>query len=69
VGAPERDGRQGSVSGLRCGVRDIPFQEPLQDGGSRIVKHVLNCAEGHIVYKDMHTVLTEAVAGFANLYA
>jgi hypothetical protein len=25
--------------------------------------------DGHIEYKDTHTVVTEAVAGFAHLYA
>jgi hypothetical protein len=29
----------------------------------------INWAAGHIVYKDLHTVFTEAVAGFALLYA
>ena len=28
----------------------------------------LNWADGHIEYKELHAVLTEAVAGFANLY-
>ena len=29
----------------------------------------INLADGHIEYKDLHTVFTEAVAGFAHLYA
>ena len=29
----------------------------------------INWADGHIEYKDLHTVVTEAVAGFAHLYA
>jgi hypothetical protein len=28
----------------------------------------INWADGHIEYKDLHTVFTEAVAGFAHIY-
>ena len=49
---------------LRRDVQEVPFQEPLQDGVNG-----LNWADGHIEYKELHTVITEAVAGFAHLYA
>ena len=39
----------------------------MADHGSS--ENVINCADGHIDYKDLHTVVTEAVAGFAHLYA
>jgi len=32
-------------------------------------ENVLNWAVGHIECKELHTVITEAVAGFAHLYA
>jgi len=32
-GVAERDGRQGTVRGQRTRVREVPFQEPLQDDG------------------------------------
>jgi len=39
----------------------------MADHGSS--ENGLNWAEGHIEYKKLRTVLTEAVAGFAHLYA
>jgi hypothetical protein len=29
----------------------------------------INWADGHIEYKDLHTVVTEALVGFAHVYA
>jgi len=29
----------------------------------------INWADGHIEYKDLHTLFTEALAGFSHLYA
>jgi len=45
------------------------FKSPykMTDHGS--LENGLNWAEGHVYYKEFRTVLTEAVAGFANLYA
>jgi hypothetical protein len=39
----------------------------MADHGSS--ENGINLADGHIEYKDLHTVFTEAVAGFAHLYA
>jgi len=39
----------------------------MADHGSS--ENGINCADGHIEYKDLHTVFTEALAGFAHLYA
>ena len=68
-GGVKRDDRQGTFCGQRQCSRDVPFQEPLQDGGSRLVKIGLNWDDVHIEYKESHTALTEAVVGFAHLYA
>jgi len=67
-GAAELDGRQGIVRSQRCGVQDVPFQEPLQDGGSWLVRESAKLAVGHVEYKELHMVIIEAVAGFAHLY-
>jgi len=39
----------------------------MADHGSS--QNGLNWADQHIEYKELHTVLTEAMAGFAHLYA
>ena len=39
----------------------------MADHGSS--ENDINWADGHIVYKDLHTVVTKAVVGFAHLYA
>ena len=39
----------------------------MADHGSS--ENILNWADGHFEYKDLHTVITEAVAGFTHLYA
>ena len=36
---------------------------------NRSSENGLNWADGHIEYNDLHTVFTEAVAGFTQLYA
>jgi len=33
------------------------------------IENGLNCSDGHIEYKELHTVITVAGAGFAHLYA
>jgi len=45
------------------------FNSPykMDDHGS--FENGINWADGHIDYKDLHTVFTEAVVGFAPLYA
>jgi len=44
------------------------FKSPykITDHGSS--ENGLNWADGHIEYKELHTILTEAVIGFAHLY-
>jgi len=44
------------------------FKSPymMADHGSS--EKGINWADGHIEYKNLHTVVTEAVAGFAHLY-
>jgi len=39
----------------------------MADHGS--IENGINWTDGHIDYKELHTVLNEAVAGFAHLYA
>ena len=39
----------------------------MADHGSS--ENGMNWADGHIEYKELHTLVTEAVAGFAHLYA
>jgi len=39
----------------------------MADHGS--TENGLNWVDGHIEYKELHTVITKAVAGFAHLYA
>ena len=34
-----------------------------------LVENGINWADGHIEYKELHTVLIKAVAGFAHIYA
>jgi len=45
------------------------FKSPYKMADHGSSKNGLNWADGHIEYKELHTVLTEAVAGFAHLYA
>jgi hypothetical protein len=47
----------------------LRFKSPykLADDGSS--DNGINCADGHIGYRDLHAVVTEAMAGFAHLYA
>jgi len=61
----ERDGRQGTLCVQCLGGRDIPYNMAYH-GSS---ENGLNLADGQIEYKELHTVLTEALAGFAHLYA
>ena len=39
----------------------------MADHGSS--ENGINWTDGHIEYKDLHTVVTEAVAGYIHLYA
>jgi len=43
----------------------LPYK--MADHGS--IENGMNWADGHIEYKELHTILNEAVAGFAHLYA
>ena len=44
------------------------FKSPYKMADHGSPENVINLPDGHIEYKDMHTVVTEAVAGFAHLY-
>jgi len=46
--------------------RFIPLYK-MSDHGS--TENGINWIDGHIEYRELHTVLNEAVAGFAHLYA
>ena len=45
------------------------FKSPYKMADHGSSEYGLNWADEHIEYKELHTVLTEAVAGFAYLYA
>jgi len=45
------------------------FKSPYKMADHGSSENGQNWADGHIEYKELHTVLTEAVAGFAHLYA
>jgi len=45
------------------------FKSPYKMADHGSSENGLNWADGHIEYKELHTVLTEAVGGFAHLYA
>jgi len=45
------------------------FKSPYKMADHGSPKNGINWAEGHIEYKELHMVLTEAVASFAHLYA
>ena len=45
------------------------FKSPYKIADHGSLENGLNWAGGHIEYKELHMVLTEAVAGFAYLYA
>jgi hypothetical protein len=45
------------------------FKSPYKMADHGSSENGINWADGHIEYKDLHTVVTEAVAGFAHLYA
>jgi hypothetical protein len=45
------------------------FKSPFKTADHGSSDNSINWANGHIEYKDMHTGVTEAVAGFAHLYA
>jgi len=47
----------------------FPFKSPYKMADHGSSENGINWADGHIEYKYMHTVVTEAVAGFAHLYA
>jgi len=44
------------------------FNSPYKMADHGSSENGLNWADGHIEYKEIHTVLTEAVAGFARLF-
>jgi len=45
------------------------FKCPYKMGDNGSSGNGLNFADGHIEYKELHTLITEAGAGFAHLYA
>jgi hypothetical protein len=45
------------------------FKSPYKMADHGSSENGINWADEHIVYKYLHTVVTEAVAGFAHLYA
>jgi len=45
------------------------FKPPYKMADHGSIENGINWADGHIEYKELHTVLNEAVAGFAQLYA
>ena len=45
------------------------FKSPYKMADHSSSENGINCADGHIGYKVLHTVVTEAVAVFAHLYA
>ena len=45
------------------------FKSPYKVSDHGSSENGINWADEHIEYKDLHTVVTEAVAGFAHLYA
>jgi len=45
------------------------FKSPYKVADHGSSENDLNWADGHIEYEELHTVLTEAVVGFAHIYA
>jgi len=45
------------------------FKSPYKMADHGLSENGINWADAHVEYKDFHTVVTEAVAGFAHLYA
>ena len=45
------------------------FKSPYKMADHSSSGNGINWSDGHIQYKDLHTVVTEAVAGFAHLNA
>jgi len=45
------------------------FKSPYKMADHGSSENGLNWADGHIEYKEFHTVITETVTGFAHLYA
>jgi hypothetical protein len=45
------------------------FKSPYEMADNGSSENGINSADGHIEYKDLHTVVTEAVAGYVHLYA
>jgi len=43
----------------------FPFKSPCKMGDHESRANVINWSVGHTVYKELHTVITEAVASFA----
>jgi len=50
-------------------VKKFRFKRPYKMADHGTSENVLNWAEGHIEYKVLHTVITEAVAAYAHLYS
>ena len=57
------------MRGKHHGQRDISFQRPLQIGQFGSSEKGINWADWHTEYKELRTVITEVVLGFAHLYA
>ena len=45
------------------------FKPPYKMADHGSIENCINCGDGHIEYKEMHTVLNLAVVVFAHLYA
>jgi len=69
AGAAERDGRQGILRGQRLDFETCRFKPPYIMADHGTTENGINWIDWHIDYRELHTVLNEAVAGFAHLYA
>jgi len=45
------------------------FKPPFKMADHGSIENGINWMDSHIEYKELHTVLNEALAGFAHLYA
>ena len=48
--------------------KNVPFQAPYKMADHCSTKNGIKWIDGHIEYRELHTVYNEAVAVFANLY-
>jgi len=47
----------------------LRFHPPYKMSDHGPIENGINWIDGHIDFRELHTVLNEAVAGFAHLYA